>query len=381
MSIPLKNFYGSTKKEYLHLLEKKRKRLKQEKEFKERPLPAIKFYDTCFSERKVWKHFHRQKEALECCRNVSEKAVCLFAVEKLDGKRRYLVTTRKQFWEKYQSLKQTRRYFYEVIPENTPCRLYFDIEFKHQFNQSLNGDVVIKTFIAYVCHCIYQEFKISCNDSNIINLTSSTEQKFSRHLIFHHPDLLFCDNIQCGEFVKEICFSLRSFLMTGLHNKYLPLDNKENQVPEISTNDLNDIMIYNEKNEKMFLCDLCVYTKNRNFRLYKSSKVSKNVPLLISKDNQFKFKSKPEGREKYLKYQMRNEKFDAEFEMFSDTLVCPSEFNIDKVLTYGSTCKKLSPGIVKFLFQTQFLSLMIIFEGTLYFYKKDDHYLFNVIIL
>ena len=345
-NIPTKTFYGSTKKEYMYLLEKKRKRLKQEEEFKERPLPNIKSYDTCFSERKVWKQFYRQQEALEYCKSVRERAACLFAVEKSDGKRGYLVTTRKQFWEKYQTLNEKRRHFYEVIPENTPCRLYFDIEFKHQFNQTLDGGEVLITFIAFVCHCIYQEFQIRCDENNVINLMSSTEQKFSRHLIFHHPDLLFEDNIQCGEFVKEICFSLRSFLMTGLHNKYLPMNGTN---LEISTNDLNDIMIYNEKNEKMFLCDLCVYTKNRNFRIFKSSKVSKNVPLIISDDNKFKFKSKPDGREKYLKYQMRNEKFDAHLEMFCDTLVCPAnEFNTpEKVLKFGSTtCKNQSPGTV-----------------------------------
>ena len=356
--IPTKTFYGSTKKEYIYLLEKKRKRLKQEEEFKERPLSNIKSYNTCFSERKVWKQFHRQQEALDYCKSVRERAACLFAVEKSDGKRGYLVTTRKQFWEKYQTLNEMRSHFYEVIPENTPCRLYFDIEFKHQFNQTLNGNDVLLTFIAYVCHCIYQEFKIYCTKNNVIDLTSSTEQKFSRHLVFHHPELLFEDNIQCGEFVKEICFSLRSYLMTGLHNKFLPM-NVTKHIPEISKNDLNDIMIYNEKNEKMFLCDLCVYTKNRNFRIFKSSKVSKNVPLIISNENKFKFKSKPYGREKYLKYQMRNEKFDADFEMFCDTLVCPAnEVNTNfPVLKFGSTtCKKQLPGTVCFIILLSFTS-------------------------
>lgn len=35
-----------------------------------------------------------------------------------------------------------------------------------------------------------------------------------------------------------------------------------------------------------------VYTKNRNFRLYKSSKVGKNVAFTVAEDN--KFVSKPE---------------------------------------------------------------------------------------
>lgn len=334
-----KSFYGSTKKEYLRLQEKKRKRLEQEKKFKDRPLPSIKFYETCFSERKVWKQFHRQQEALDYSKNVKEKAACLFAFEKLDGKRSYLVTTRKQFWVKYQSLAESKQHFYEVIPETSPCRLYFDIEYKIQCNPTLNGSAAVQIFIAYVCYCIYKEFNIDCSERNVINLTSTTDKKFSRHLIFNHPDLLFVNNIHCGDFVKEICFSLRSFLLTGVHNKYLPVETdyaNEKQTFEIAMKDLIDIMVYNEKNEQVFLCDLCVYTKNRNFRLYKSSKMSKNVPLVISEDNKFKFKSKPEGKEKFLRYQMKNEKFDADFEKFSNTLVCPYETNSKKVLEYGS---------------------------------------------
>lgn len=40
-----------------------------------------------------------------------------------------------------------------------------------------------------------------------------------------------------------------------------------------------------EQQEAANLCDLAVYTKNRNFRLYLSSKFGKNAPLLVSQTN------------------------------------------------------------------------------------------------
>ena len=339
-----KSFYsGSTKKEYLYLLAKKRKRLERENEYKKRPLPKIQFYETCFTERKVWKQFYRQQEALEYCQKVKEKSVCLFSLEKQDGKRSFLVTTRKQFWSRYNAMDPRKRHFYEVIVENNPCRLYFDIEFKYEFNPGLNGSALTELFIRYVCHCIYKEFNIHCTQRNVIDLSSSTDTKFSRHLIFNHPKLLFQNNIQCGDFVKDICFSLRSYFITGSHNKFLPInDDNDKENTNLPTKELQDIMIMNEKKEQLFLCDLCVYTKNRNFRLYLSSKVSKHVPLVISNEsNRYTFKTRPKRRDMYIKYQMKNLLFDEDFEKFADTLVCPAEYKETDILSYGNenSCK------------------------------------------
>jgi len=348
-TIPVKSFYnGSTKKEYLHIVNKKR-RLKREKEYIDRPLANIKKYNSCFTERRVWKWFHRQQDAIEYCQCVKEKSVCLFAYEKHDGKRSYLVTTRKQFWEQYDKMDARKKHFYEVILEDHVCRLYFDIEYKYEHNKELDNTAVLETFVNYVCYCIEREFDVLCSEKHVIDLSSSTNQKFSRHLIFNHPKLLFSNNVQCGDFVKEICFSLRSFIMTGIHNKYLPIEipacgAKQKFKSEIlSMKRLQDIIIKTEKNDA-FLCDLCVYTKNRNFRLYLSSKHSKYVPLELSTENKFFFKTKPTQQEKFLRYQMRNITFDANFERFADTLVCPTEYNEEVIINIESNSSNTVTG-------------------------------------
>lgn len=54
-------------------------------------------------------------------------------------------------------------------------------------------------FIAqYVCYQLNVNFKLRCDRSHVVDLDSSSKQKFSRHLIFHLPNAVFTNNIQAG---------------------------------------------------------------------------------------------------------------------------------------------------------------------------------------
>ncbi|KAM9043498.1 DNA-directed primase/polymerase protein isoform 6-T16 [Megaptera novaeangliae] len=54
-----------------------------------------------------------------------------------------------------------------------------------------------------------------------------------------------------------------------------------------SSPDLSFLIVKNNIGEKHLFVDLGVYTRNRNFRLYKSSKIGKYVPLEVAEDNKF----------------------------------------------------------------------------------------------
>uniref|UniRef100_A0A8I5TTH3 DNA-directed primase/polymerase protein n=1 Tax=Pongo abelii TaxID=9601 RepID=A0A8I5TTH3_PONAB len=56
---------------------------------------------------------------------------------------------------------------------------------------------------------------------------------------------------------------------------------------EQSSPDLSFLVVKNNMGEKHLFVDLGVYTRNRNFRLYKSSKIGKRVALEITEDNKF----------------------------------------------------------------------------------------------
>ncbi|XP_063090742.1 DNA-directed primase/polymerase protein isoform X4 [Cavia porcellus] len=54
-----------------------------------------------------------------------------------------------------------------------------------------------------------------------------------------------------------------------------------------SNPDLSFLVVKNNMGEKHLFVDLGVYTRNRNFRLYKSSKIGKCVALEVAEDNRF----------------------------------------------------------------------------------------------
>ncbi|XP_073910973.1 DNA-directed primase/polymerase protein isoform X5 [Castor canadensis] len=56
---------------------------------------------------------------------------------------------------------------------------------------------------------------------------------------------------------------------------------------EQTSPDLSFLVVKNSTGEKHLFVDLGVYTRNRNFRLYKSSKIGKCVALEVAEDNKF----------------------------------------------------------------------------------------------
>ena len=51
----------------------------------------------------------------------------------------------------------------------------------------------------HVCKALQQFYRVSCSAEDVLNLDSSTSEKFSRHLIFQLHDVAFKDNTHVGE--------------------------------------------------------------------------------------------------------------------------------------------------------------------------------------
>lgn len=111
-----------------------------------------------------------------------------------DGQRVYLVTTYAQLWFYYKSRKNLL-HCYEVIPENAVCKLYFDLEFNKLTNPGADGEKMVALLIEYVCKALQELYGVNCSAEDVFNLDSSTDEKFSRHLIFQLHDVAFKDNI------------------------------------------------------------------------------------------------------------------------------------------------------------------------------------------
>ena len=112
----------------------------------------------------------------------------IFAVERMNGKRKYLVgqfgRVADWYWRK-QSVGT--RHLYEVIREETPCRLYFDLEFSKLYNPDLvtceETTKLLYEFYEELKYDIQQYYGLQLQSKQIINLDSSNESKFSRHWI------------------------------------------------------------------------------------------------------------------------------------------------------------------------------------------------------
>ncbi|XP_027454193.2 DNA-directed primase/polymerase protein isoform X6 [Zalophus californianus] len=223
----------------------------------------------------IWKLFHRQTQAFNFVKSCKED-VHVFALEYKvgDGQRIYLVTTYAQLWFYYKSRKNLL-HCYEVIPENAVCKLYFDLEFNKLANPEADGKKMVALLIEHVCKALQELYRVNCSAEDVFNLDSSTDEKFSRHLIFQLHDVAFKDNVHVG-----------------------------------------------------------VYTRNRNFRLYKSSKIGKQVALEIAEDNRFfpkQSKTISEENQYFLSSLVSNVRF-------SDTLrilTCDTSQNKQKRVEYS----------------------------------------------
>jgi len=168
------------------------------------------------------------------------------------------------------NLDPLQRHYYEIIKENVHCKLYFDLEYLIDYNSKANGESMVSILKQFVCEELRAKHQIEVSEEDIIDLCSTSPPKFSRHLIFHILDIAFENNLQVGCFVRNLINRMKKILQNPSDPKY----------PEIS-----QLVIARENGTKDFFIDEGVYTRNRLFRVYLSSKFGKNVSLERASSN------------------------------------------------------------------------------------------------
>ncbi|PNI43487.1 PRIMPOL isoform 1 [Pan troglodytes] len=183
---------------------------------------------------------------------------------------------------------------------------------------------MVALLIEYVRKALQELYSVNCSAEDVLNLDSSTDEKFSRHLIFQLHDVAFKDNIHVGNFLRKILqpaldllgsedddsapettghgfphfseaparqgFSFnKMFTEKATEESWTSNSKKLERLgsAEQSSPDLSFLVVKNNVGEKHLFVDLGVYTRNRNFRLYKSSKIGKRVALEVTEDNRF----------------------------------------------------------------------------------------------
>ncbi|XP_077381456.1 DNA-directed primase/polymerase protein [Festucalex cinctus] len=279
----------------------------------------------------IWKLFHRQSAAIGFAQSCKEP-VHVFALEKEKaplGQRIFLVTSYSELWHYYRTYTQSLMHCYEVIPEGAVCKLYFDLEFHKPSNAEADGKKMVAMLIQYVCQKLKDVYGVECSATNILNLDSSTDDKFSRHLIFNLQNAAFKDNIHVGAFIHAILQPVLDGCNEEGRRTHAELTSGTTQTKRQKTEetDLSFLHVKNKDGHQALFVDLGVYTKNRNFRLYKSSKVGKNVAFSLADDN--KFISKP------------TKGVSAEESVFLASLICNVSFTGQRILTWEVTDAQL----------------------------------------
>ncbi|XP_011046040.1 PREDICTED: DNA-directed primase/polymerase protein [Populus euphratica] len=245
--------------------------------------------------KEVWATFPRQNEAMNFAKEHAD--VCIFSYQDHhNGQRRFLVSTYREFWRRYKNMDARFRHHYEVIQEGLPCHLYFDLEFSRRDNAERNGDEMVDLLISVTLEALFEKYSIQGNQDWIVELDSSTAEKFSRHLIIRIPKTAFKDNTHAGAFVSEICSRILSARGRDerFENLFIRKDSSSAGSPS-----------------QLFI-DAAVYSRNRCFRLALSSKAGKNSVLL------------PTGRFKC--------KDMCEEDMFMSSLICSMDVDCNKLL-------------------------------------------------
>ncbi|CAD5229510.1 unnamed protein product [Bursaphelenchus okinawaensis] len=251
--------------------------------------------------------YYRQQDAFN--RQQAKPSARVFTYETpqlTGGRRRFLSTDLEKFLRCYKLIK-CGRHFYELIQEGRPCRPYFDLEYYKEFNPYADSKKLVKEFIQIVRDLLKEKLDITLDETDFLILDSSSDTKFSAHIIIHFKDkVLLPSNTAFKLFVNILCTRLTNAKKCILWNK----------------------------DKEVFLCDTGVYTKNRNFRLAFSSKCGKKEKLVYADYCNF--------------YQSRGISYPRATRIFYDSLIIPKDYEEYDVLDlkdlgeWQSNCFSLS---------------------------------------
>lgn len=120
--------------------------------------------------------FSKQRDAFAFLDETSHTSINLrvFSLETNRSSRKFIVTTESACFQRILSLPANQRHYYEIIRENFPCRLFFDLEFEKSANPGLSGDKLTHDLIEFLIKHLKRRFKLEIDETNVLELGSSS---------------------------------------------------------------------------------------------------------------------------------------------------------------------------------------------------------------
>ena len=195
--------------------------------------------------------------------------------------KKFMVIGYQEFWNLYLTMDATRRNFYEIIVPELPCHMYIDSEVKYALNPQFDAAQIEQRFFDYMRTLMVELEIISSKkeqeEFQVLTLNSSNEKKFSKHYLIRIPKRMFRNNYHIGAFMRR------------LEARILEKEGPQEKNPFY----FMDQTLSGAKVLKLY-ADLTVYTTNRNFRIYASSKADGGYrPLLLEGEDSKKIIEQP----------------------------------------------------------------------------------------
>ncbi|XP_021765011.1 DNA-directed primase/polymerase protein-like [Chenopodium quinoa] len=213
--------------------------------------------------KQIWATFPKQDDAIKFAKEQANVRIFSYQ-DHFSGQRRFLVSTYQEFWRRYKNMDSKSRHHYEVIQDGFPCHLYFDLEFNRLENTNRDGNQMVDLLLLVIFEALHEKYHIQGEEDWVVELDSSTEAKFSRHLVLRIPKAAFKDNSHAGAFVSE--------LFSRIH-KAKEKDERFHQLFILKDSS-------SAGPSMQLFVDNAVYSRNRCFRLALSSKAGKTSLLL-----------------------------------------------------------------------------------------------------
>lgn len=303
----------------------------------------------CLKTKDILGVFPRQEQAFHYFDSLShyDRRRCkLYSFESvLNGQRKFMVASFDIFLKRYFSNDSClNQHTYEIIREEFPCRPYFDLEFpiapnlaSEDFQKIIEeGNKAVAIWINLVLWKIYELWDISIDTKDVVVLDSSTETKFSKHIIVHIKpkganeispkyEYYFDNNRSIAAFTRLIMLDITyevivsNFTSSDTDITLCHSDNPANRITEYQEHYRKPrsqyLNLWFEDNEgnRAFIVDLGVYSKNRMFRILNSSKQGKNAVLSIQPSDAVYYNSLNEYVESESYENVRKRKLDDSF--------------------------------------------------------------------
>jgi hypothetical protein len=190
--------------------------------------------------------------------------------------RRFLVASYRALFDRHLWRRDARaRHAYEIIRERRPCHLYFDVEFCRRANPRLDGERSVAALLRCVSDAFSRCFDLEVEPEWVVELDSSTDRKFSRHLVVRVPGKCFANaHEDVRWFVREAVLAPRR--EDGEHERLWARRPLAGEGAAIAAGDEDDDL----DAPRACVVDTTVYSRNRHFRLPYCCKAGKDATLL-----------------------------------------------------------------------------------------------------